>query len=117
MRLILSALLTTTTLATPMMAATPEDVAETYVNIAAATYGDSLATAQALQVAVDALIAAPSEETLAAAKSAWLAARVPYQQTEAFRFGNPIVDDWEGGERLAAGRRADRLCRRQLRAV
>jgi putative iron-regulated protein len=21
---------------------------------------------------------------------------VPYQQTEAFRFGNPIVDDWEG---------------------
>ena len=21
---------------------------------------------------------------------------MPYQQTEAFRFGNPIVDDWEG---------------------
>ena len=31
-----------------------------------------------------------------AAKKAWLAARVPYQQTEAFRFGNAIVDDWEG---------------------
>ena len=27
---------------------------------------------------------------------AWRAARVPYQQTEAFRFGNPTVDDWEG---------------------
>src|SRR5690606_19353346 len=38
----------------------------------------------------------PSEETLAAARQAWLAARVPYQQTEAFRFGNPIVDEWEG---------------------
>ena len=43
-----------------------------------------------------ALVEAPSEETLAAAREAWLAARVPYQQTEAFRFGNPIVDDWEG---------------------
>jgi putative iron-regulated protein len=26
----------------------------------------------------------------------WHAARVPYQQTEAFSFGNKIVDDWEG---------------------
>ena len=25
-----------------------------------------------------------------------MAARVPYQQTEVFRFGNAIVDDWEG---------------------
>src|SRR3546814_1956438 len=31
-----------------------------------------------------------------AARAAWVAARVPYQQTEVFRFGNPIVDDWEG---------------------
>ena len=27
---------------------------------------------------------------------AWIAARVPYQQSEAFRFGNAMVDDWEG---------------------
>jgi putative iron-regulated protein len=33
---------------------------------------------------------------LDAARSAWLAARVPYQQTEVYRFGNAIVDDWEG---------------------
>jgi uncharacterized iron-regulated protein len=26
------------------------------------------------------------------------AARIPYMQTEAFRFGNKIVDDW-GGQR------------------
>jgi len=45
---------------------------------------------------VDGLLAAPSEATLAAARAAWIAARIPYQQTEAFRFGNPIVDDWEG---------------------
>jgi putative iron-regulated protein len=30
------------------------------------------------------------------AKQAWIDARVPYQQSEAYRFGNPIVDDWEG---------------------
>ena len=61
-----------------------------------AGYEDSLATAQRLGAAVDALIAAPSAEALQAARAAWLAARVPYQQTEAFRFGNAIVDDWEG---------------------
>jgi putative iron-regulated protein len=33
---------------------------------------------------------------LQAARQAWLDARVPYQQTEAFRFGNPVVDAWEG---------------------
>lgn len=71
-------------------------VVETYANIAQAGYSDSLITAKRLQGAVDALIATPSAEALQAAKEAWLAARVPYQQTEVFRFGNPIVDDWEG---------------------
>jgi len=80
----------------PALAAEPSDVVATYAEIGAAVYGDSLTTAQALQVAVDAFLAAPSDETLAAAKTAWLSARVPYQQSEAFRFGNPIVDDWEG---------------------
>ncbi|MCJ9709238.1 peptidase, partial [Bordetella hinzii] len=74
----------------------PKAVVKTYADIAAAGYKDSLSTAQALQQAVDALIAKPSPATLAAARQAWIAARVPYQQTEAFRFGNPIVDDWEG---------------------
>ncbi|MFZ1470277.1 MAG: imelysin family protein [Paracoccaceae bacterium] len=96
MRLSMIAALTSTAFATPLFAVTPEAVAQTYSDIAAAAYGDSLTTAQALQVAVDALIVAPSEDTLNGAKAAWLAARVPYQQTEAFRFGNPIVDDWEG---------------------
>src|SRR5690606_12763802 len=49
-----------------------------------------------LQQAIDALLANPTEETLQAARSAWLAARVPYMQSEVFRFGNPVVDDWEG---------------------
>lgn len=83
--------------ATASFADTRTDVLANYADIAAATYGDSLTTAQALQVAVDALVADPSETNLIAARSAWLAARVPYQQSEVFRFGNPIVDDWEGG--------------------
>jgi putative iron-regulated protein len=90
---LLSALLLT---ATPALAATPEEVTQHYADLGLATYQDSLTTAQALQQAVAALIAAPSDATLSAARDAWKAARIPYQQTEAFRFGNAIVDDWEG---------------------
>jgi putative iron-regulated protein len=95
-RLITAALLSSTLLATPLLAADPAGVVSHYADIAAAKYADSLSTALALQAAVDALIAAPSDETLMAAKTAWLAARVPYQQTEVYRFGNAVVDDWEG---------------------
>jgi len=55
-----------------------------------------LVTAQILQAAIEALIATPSAETLTTARAAWVAARVPYQQSKVFRFGNAIVDDWEG---------------------
>ncbi|MEW2916137.1 imelysin family protein [Ruegeria sp. ANG10] len=72
------------------------DVLNTYANIAEAKYDDSLIAAKALQEAVYALIAEPSDATLNAARAAWVAARVPYQQTEVYRFGNAIVDDWEG---------------------
>ncbi|MGC8201685.1 imelysin family protein [Aliiroseovarius sp. PTFE2010] len=74
----------------------PADVLVTYANIAHAGYEDSLHTAQGLRDAIDALLAKPSDATLQAARAAWIQARVPYQQTEVFRFGNAIVDDWEG---------------------
>jgi putative iron-regulated protein len=74
----------------------PQAVVATYADIALAGYGDALETAKALDAAIDGLIAKPSEATLDAARAAWIAAREPYQQTEAFRFGNAIVDDWEG---------------------
>ncbi|PTE21145.1 peptidase [Cereibacter changlensis JA139] len=95
-RLLASLLSATALCAQPLLAAEPAEVVGTYADIAAATYADSLSTAKALQSAVDMLIAMPGEDTLQAAKTAWLAARVPYQQSEVFRFGNPIVDDWEG---------------------
>ena len=94
------AFLTTTAavlaLAAPAVAATKADVLTNYADIAAAKYEDSLTTAKTLQAAVNALVEAPSAEALQAAKDAWLASRVPYQQTEVYRFGNAIVDDWEG---------------------
>ena len=73
-----------------------KDVLTTYADIAHAGYEDSLITAKELQATIDELVANPSAATFEAAKSAWLASRVPYQQTEVYRFGNAIVDDWEG---------------------
>ena len=67
-----------------------------YADMASAVFDDALSTAQNLQKAVDASLANPSTATQDAAKKAWLAARVPYMQSEVFRFGNTIVDDWEG---------------------
>lgn len=89
--------LTTAVFALPAKAETdPKAVIKTYSDIALAKYEDSLTTAKALDAAVDALIAKPSQETLDAARTAWKAARVPYQQSEVYRFGNPVVDAWEG---------------------
>ncbi|WP_105370399.1 imelysin family protein [Neorhizobium huautlense] len=81
---------------TPAKAADAAAVLKHYAELAHAKYEDSLTTAKKLDAAIDALITKPSDETLKAAKAAWIAARVPYQQTEAYRFGNPIVDEWEG---------------------
>ena len=66
-------------------------ILKTYADIALAGYEDALTTAKALDTATDALIANPSEESLKVARDAWRAARPWYQQTEAFRFGSPIV--------------------------
>ncbi|MDO6514083.1 imelysin family protein [Neptuniibacter sp. 2_MG-2023] len=82
----------------PVLASTPaqSDILDNYANIAQATYEDSLLTAQELNKVLNLFLAKPTEENLKKARAAWIAARVPYQQSEAFRFGNPIVDDWEG---------------------
>ena len=73
-----------------------KEIATTYGDLAAAMYGDAAAKARDLDKAVAALLAAPSQPALAAARAAWKAARVPYSQSEGFRFGYKIVDDWEG---------------------
>ena len=72
------------------------DVIDTYANIALATFEDSLTEAEGLHQSIENLLTTPTESNLTHAKLAWLAARVPYQQSEAYRFGNPVVDAWEG---------------------
>ncbi|HEY8128457.1 MAG TPA: imelysin family protein [Hyphomicrobium sp.] len=77
-------------------APTTKAIMKNYGDIAEAMYSDALAKAKDLDKAIDAFLAAPSTETLQTARDAWKASRVPYMQTEGFRFGNKIVDDWEG---------------------
>lgn len=67
-----------------------------YADMVFAVYSDAESTAKTLQTAIDTFLANPSDETLKAARTAWIAARVPYLQSEVFRFGNTIIDDWEG---------------------
>ncbi len=61
-----------------------------------ANYDAALAEAGNLRDAVDALLAGPTDETLAAARKAWVAARVPYLQTETFRFYDGPIEELEG---------------------
>ncbi len=75
-------------------------VAENYAEIAAAVYNDCLTTAKRLQKAVDDFLASPSPATLATAREAWLAARVPYGQSEVFRFYDGPIDGADGPEGL-----------------
>lgn len=69
-----------------------EQALETIADIAYASYSDSVTTAEALSDAIDDLLAAPSEDTLRAARARWLDAREPYGQTEAFRFQAGPID-------------------------
>src|SRR5476651_1422124 len=89
---------------TPATAAAPEQdndaatkaVVANYTNMVYAVFSDAESTAKTLRTAVNDLLANPNENTLKAAREAWIAARVPYLQSEVFRFGNTIIDDWEG---------------------
>ncbi len=73
-----------------------ESVLNHYADIAYQSYQDSWTTAQNLHQSLQSLVAEPTVKNLTAAKKAWKTARIPYQQTEVYRFGNAIVDDWEG---------------------
>lgn len=74
----------------------PVAVVQHYADMAAAIYTDAWQSAQQLQQAVNQLTAQPSAATLQQARQAWKLARVSYLHSEVFRFGNPVVDAWEG---------------------
>ena len=76
------------------------EAVNTYADIVFASYEDSYTTAVALETALNEFVATPSEATHQAAKDAWLAAREPYGQTEAYRFYSGPIDDEDGPEGL-----------------
>jgi putative iron-regulated protein len=68
-----------------------------YVEVVRASYDDSIQGAEELLQAVQALVEQPSQARLAAARSAWVAARPAYLQTEAYRFYEGPIDNAETG--------------------
>ncbi|MEM6768105.1 MAG: imelysin family protein [Bacteroidota bacterium] len=76
-------------------------IIDTYAKIVYANYQDALIEAKNMHDAIDAFVENPKNVALfTAAKDAWLTAREPYGQTEAFRFSNGPVDDADGPEGL-----------------
>jgi putative iron-regulated protein len=73
---------------------------ENYSNIVFATYEDSWLAAKDLKTAAAAFVALPSASGLEALRVAYIAARTPYVQSEAFRFYNGPIDDARGIEGL-----------------
>lgn len=71
--------------------------AEQYAAVVSATYGDALASALVLKTEIAAFLSDPSEDTLSAAKEAWLASREPYLKTEAYRFYDGPIDNPDNG--------------------
>jgi putative iron-regulated protein len=71
-------------------------VLATYADTATQSYAAAYTDAVALKTAVDAFAANPTEETLEAAKDAWLASRESYGVTEIFRLSEGPIDAEEG---------------------
>ena len=83
----------------PSVAELKTEVVAHYADGVHALYTKSLASAMAMDAAIDIFLADPTPATLEAAKRAWLVARDDYGPTEAFRFyGGPIDNEEDGPE-------------------
>lgn len=67
-----------------------------YARIMHRGYQDSVNGATRLAEAIDVVLEHASEQSLAAARQAWLKARIPYLQTETARFYDGPIDQLEG---------------------
>ncbi len=63
-----------------------------YAELVLATYQDTVDAARDMEARVEALVSRPSELALLDAQKAWLRARNPYLQSEAFRFYEGPID-------------------------
>lgn len=84
--------------ATDPYESTKTAIKENYANIVYTNYKDSYDKAILLKAALTTFTNTPSAANLSTAKDAWLDAREPYGQTEAFRFANGPIDDADGPE-------------------
>lgn len=75
-------------------------ILENYAAMVLANYEDAYNTAQTLRNNIDAFVANPTTQGLETCKQSWLAARIPYGQTEAYRFYGGPIDDADGPEGL-----------------
>jgi putative iron-regulated protein len=72
---------------------THKEVVDQYAEIVSRNYQAALAKTEALDDAVQAFVGDRTQAKLEAARTAWLAARTPYGQTEAFRFSDGPIDN------------------------
>jgi putative iron-regulated protein len=77
-------------------AAIEQAVISTYARLAAAGYEDAAGGARALARSVDDFLDEPSAAGLDRARRAWIEARIPYAQTEAYRFYDGPIEAVEG---------------------
>src|SRR5690606_1457623 len=69
-------------------------VVENYASIVYASYQDAYTRAKEMKQKAQTFLDTPSDANFKVVKDAWLASRVPYELTEAYRFyGGPIDDD------------------------
>src|SRR5262245_20994344 len=73
-----------------------QSVVSDYAALVLASYEDALAGTRALETSIEAFLDAPGVATLNRARRAWIEARVPYTQTEAYRFYDGPIESVEG---------------------
>jgi putative iron-regulated protein len=69
---------------------------DAYIDLVASAYKKAADDSKTLASAVDAFLASPSDDTLKAARAAWVSARPAYLKTETFRFYDGPIEEVEG---------------------
>ncbi|MCU0468040.1 MAG: hypothetical protein MUF58_05515 [Arcicella sp.] len=85
------------------VASPKNEVLKNYADIVLATYSDSYDKAKELQLKVNDFVSNPTQAKFEACKIAWKDARIPYGQTEGFRFYGGPIDNDDGPEGLING--------------
>lgn len=77
-----------------------KNAVDNYADLVFASYDDSYNAAIELRTLINSFVENPTEQGFNACKAQWLRARVPYGQTEAYRFYGGPIDDEDGPEGL-----------------